>query len=177
VLSLGASGWVHSVVFMLTGLFVIAAAIAFRRHLGVGAGHRSWGFLAFSGLMVILAGVSLPDPTGGSFSLHGTIHLAAGGLGFIAFAVATFIVARRFFGSSPTGWAWFSLAAGILLLAGFGALASGTPSAVTVLLFTATVILSWAWLLFVSLKFYREADVIGRADAAALKSGQLKAAA
>ena len=170
VLSLGGAGWVHIVVFILTGLFVVAAAVAFSRHLAPGEGHRAWVFLGIYGLLLIVAGISLPDATGASFTLHGTLHLAAGGLGFIGFSVATFVVARRFFRTSARGWAWSTLAAGILLLVGFIGLASGKPTACTVLLFTVTVILSWTWLLLVSLKFYKEADVIGRRDAAALKS-------
>jgi hypothetical membrane protein len=168
VLSLGPRGWIHVTVFILTGLMVIAAAIAFRRHLEKSDGRLAWSFLGFYGLMLIVAGISRPDPTGGAFSLHGVVHLAAGGLGFVAFAVQALVLARRFFRRSQPGLGWLSVAAGVLLIVGFGAIASGTSSAAIVLLFTGTVILSWVWLSLVSLRFYREADVIGRQDAAAL---------
>jgi hypothetical protein len=170
VLSLGPRGWIHIVVFILTGLMVAAAAVAMRRHLAPGLGRSAAGFLGFYSLMLVLAGIFQPDPTGGSPTLHGILHLAAGGLGFIAFAVTTFVLARRFFRQSARGWAWFSIAAGALLIIGFGFIASGTSSALAVLVFTGTVILSWVWLTLVSLRFYREADAIGRADAQALKS-------
>jgi len=167
VLSLGSRGWIHITVFILTGLMVAAAAVAFRRHFEPKLGRSAWVFLAFYGLMLVLAGIFPPDPTGATrVTLHGLLHLAAGGLGFIAFAVSAFIVARRFFRSGMRGWAWFSIVAGGLLLLGFVAIASGTSTSFTVLLFTATVILSWAWLSVVSVRFYREADAIGRADAA-----------
>ncbi|CAN5333862.1 hypothetical protein BH09ACT1_BH09ACT1_12780 [soil metagenome] len=171
ILSLGSRGWIHVVVFILTGLMVVAAAIAFRRHLAPKPGRTAWAFLAFYGVMLILVGICRPDATGGDPTAHGILHLAAGGLGFIAFAISTFIVARRFLRQSNSGWAWFSIAAGVLLLVGFIAIASGTSTSVTVLLFTATVILSWVWLSLVSLRFYREADAIGRADAAKLANG------
>jgi hypothetical membrane protein len=170
VLSLGPHGWIHIVVFILTGLMVIAAAVAFRRHFELGRGRAAWAFLAFYGLMLVVAGIFRPDPTGGTPSAHGLVHLAAGGLGFIAFAISAFIVARRFFRAALKGWAWLSVAAGVLLLVGFGAIASGTSSAFTVLLFTATVVLSWVWLSLVSVRFYREADAIGRADAASINA-------
>jgi hypothetical protein len=145
--------------------------VAMRRHLEPKLGRSAWLFLAFYGLMLILAGIFLPDPTGATtLTLHGLLHLAAGGLGFVAFAVSAFILARRFFRRALRGWAWFSIIAGALLIIGFGAIASGTVSAAAILLFTAAVILSWVWLSLVSLRFYREADVIGRADAAAMKA-------
>jgi hypothetical membrane protein len=165
VLSLGSVGWIHITVFILSGLMLVAAAIGFRRHVRGNTGQSAWLFLAWYGLMLILAGIFLPDPTGGRPTPHGLLHLGAGGLGFVAFAVATFIVARRFILEKERGWGWFSIAAGVLLIVGFGAIASGTSSAFTVLLFTATVILSWVWLSLVSARFYREADATGRADA------------
>lgn len=165
VLSLGDRGWIHIAVFILTGVMVIAASIGFRRHLMPTLGHRSWAFLGVYGMLLVLAGVFLPDKTGGTPTLHGLLHLAAGGLGFIAFAVTTFIVARRFFRRNASGWAWFAIVSGVLLLIGFGAIASGTSTAFTVLLFTATVVLSWVWLSLVSRRFYREADEKGRSDA------------
>ena len=168
VLSLGDRGWIHIVVFLLTGLMVVTASVGFRRHLAQGLGHRSWVFLGAYGLLLILAGIFLPDPTGGTPTLHGLLHLASGGLGFVGFAVASFIVARRFFRQRAPGWAWFSIAAGVLLFVGFGAIASGKPTTFTVSLFTATVLLSWIWLSAVSRRFYREADEKGRADAATL---------
>jgi hypothetical protein len=175
VLSLGSRGWIHIVVFILTGLMVLAAAVALRRHLAPKFGRSAALFLGFYGAMLILAGIFQPDPTSGAPTWHGLLHLAAGGLGFIAFAITTFIVARRFFRQSSAGWAWFSIVSGALLIVGFGFIASGTSSAVTVLVFTATVVLSWVWLSIVSVRFYREADAIGRADALALTKQGVRA--
>jgi hypothetical membrane protein len=166
VLSLGPRGWIHITVFILTGLMVVAAALALRRHLEPKSGRSAWVLLALYGLMLVLAGVFRPDPTGGSPTLPGLLHLAAGGLGFVAFAISAFIVARRFLRRGDSGWGWFSIVAGVLLLGGFVAIASGKPSSFTVPLFTAAVIVSWGWLSAVSVRFYREADARGRADAA-----------
>jgi hypothetical membrane protein len=162
LLSLGPRGWVHIVVFVLTGLMVIAAAIGIRRHVRGGKGDTSWGYLAFYGLALVLAGAFLPDLPSSTPTVHGVLHLAAGGLGFVGFAVTTFVLARRFSSTRQKGWAVFSIVSGVLLLVGFGVLATGSTSTVAVLGFTATVILSWVWLSVVSVLFYREAAIAGR---------------
>jgi hypothetical membrane protein len=158
LLSLGERGWIHITVFVLTGLMVAAAGIGFRRHLGGVAGPA----LVVYGALLVLAGVFPPDGPGSGFTAHGLLHLAAGGLGFVAFAVAAFATARRFSRAGSRGWAAFSAVAGVLLLVGFVAVASGSTAAPVVLGFTAAVVLSWAWLAAASVRLYREADAAGR---------------
>ena len=162
LLSLGPSGWVHIVVFILTGLMVAAAGVGFRRHALGAAGPA----LILYGALLVVAGIAVPDAPGGSFTVHGLVHLAAGALGFIAFAVAAFSTARRSAREGARGWAAFSVVAGALLLAGFIAIASGSTSAVAVLGFTATVLLSWVWLALASIRTYRQAHEAGRIPAA-----------
>jgi hypothetical membrane protein len=158
LLSLGPHGWVHVGVFLLTGLMVAAAGVGFRRHLRNLAGPA----LVAYGALLVVAGLARPDAMGAGFSAHGVLHLAAGGLGFVAFAVAAFSTARRFRRQGAGGWAVWSLVAGIALLVGFVGVASGSSSASVILGFTAAVVLSWTWLATVSVRLYREAADEGR---------------
>lgn len=158
LLSLGPHGFFHVLVFVLTGVMVAAAGVGLRRHAGGAAGPA----LVAYGLLLVVAGLARPDAPGGGFSTHGLLHLAAGGLGFVAFAVAAFALARRFARTGSRTWATWSLLAGVLLLVGFVGVASGASSALVVLGFTAAVVLSWVWLATVSVRCYREAAEDGR---------------
>jgi len=162
LLSLGPTGWVHVTVFILTGLMVAAAGVGFRRHARNAAGPA----LIVYGALLVVAGIAVPDAPGAGFSTHGLVHLAAGGFGFIAFAVAAFSTARRFAREGARGWAAFSIVAGVLLLLGFVGVASGSTAAPVVLGFTATVLLSWVWLALASVRTYRQAHEAGRIPAA-----------
>ena len=163
LLSLGPHGWVHVVVFVLTGLMVMAAGIGFRRQ----ARNLAGPALVAYGVLLVVAGLARPDAPGAGFSLHGVLHLAAGGLGFVAFAVAALSMARRFRREGARGWAAWSLVAGLALLVGFLGVASGSVAAPVILGFTATVVLSWTWLSTVSVQLYREAAEESRVDSAA----------
>jgi succinate-acetate transporter protein len=91
------------------------------------------------------------------------LHLLVGGLGFVAFAVAAFLLARQLARTSRT-WAVLSVVAGILLLVGFAAIAAGGGNIVANVAFTVVVILAWAWFSWVSVIFYREAALEGRIE-------------
>ena len=169
-LSLGGAGWVHVAVFIVTGLMLLAAAVGFRRHLAGQPGSGSSIWLGAYGVLLLVAGLATPDPTGGSFSAHGAIHLAAGGLGFVAFSVASFLLVRRFRSSGAPRLAAFSVAAGVVLLAGFVGIAAAGTSPFGVLGLTVAVLVSWAWLTTASLRLYAEAAEIGRAEALHLAS-------
>ena len=89
-------------------------------------------------------------------SLHGLLHLAFGGLGFIGLVVCCLIRARHFKKDDGGAWSVFSLATGVLFLAAFIGIASGGAStSVGVLAFTAAVLLAWTWLFLASLRDYR----------------------
>lgn len=162
LLSLGGAGWVHVAVFILTGLMTAAAAIGYRRHLPSGAGRRAWLFLLLYGILLIVAGIALPDAAGAGFSVHGMLHLLAGGLGFIAFAVWSFAMARRLRAGASGSGAAVSVAVGVLLIVGFVAIAASGGSAVATIGLTVVVVLAWAWLTVVSVRMYREAALAGR---------------
>lgn len=161
LLSLGPHGWFHVLVFVVTGVMVAAAGVGVRRHARGVAGPA----LVVYGALLVVAGLARPDAPGTGFSTHGVLHLAAGALGFIAFAVAALATARRFARRGSRTWATWSLVAGVLLVLGFVGVASGSSSAVVVLGFTASVVLSWVWLATVSVRYYREAGEEGRAPA------------
>ena len=165
-LSLGPAGWVHVLVLVLTGLMVVAAAIGFRRHLE-SRGRAAWAWLAGYGVLLVVAGLALPDRASGPGTVHGLVHLAAGGLGFVAFAVACFLLAARFGASGATRLRWSGIGAGALLLVTFVALAATAGASAAVVAFTIGVVASWAWLAAASVHLYAEAAEIGRREAAA----------
>lgn len=166
LLSLGPHGWVHVLVFVLTGLMVAAAGAGFRRHAGGVAGPA----LVAYGVLLVLAGFAKPDAPGRGSTAHGLVHLAAGGLGFVAFAVAALALGRRFARAGRRGWTAWSVVAGVLLLVGFVGVASGSSAAPVILGFTAAVVLSWLWLATASVQLYREAAEEGRTAPSARSS-------
>ena len=162
LLSNGSLGWLQIANFVLTGLMVVACAIGMKRALAGGRG-ATWApiLLGVYGLGLILAGIFVADPMNGfpagapagrpdSISLHGILHIAAAGIGFICLAAACFVMARRY-------RKWFSIATGALFLAAFAGLASGSGSAVVVIAFWVALIVAWAWIAAVSIHLYREA--------------------
>jgi hypothetical membrane protein len=158
LMSNGSLGWIQIATFIVSGALVIAGAVGVRQRLLPGRGSTSAPILlAIYGLGLIGAGLFIADPMDGfppgtppgppaAMSWHGPLHFMAGGIGFIGLVGATFVFARRFAGLREYGWATFSLATGVLFLAGFGNIASGSRAPWVNLAFTAVVVLSWAWL-------------------------------
>lgn len=170
LLANGPWGWVQMVNLIITGLMVIAAAMGYRRRLTTGTGRR-WAprLLAVYGVSLVAAGIFTADPMSGfpvgtpeggpvAPSLHGILHLAAGSVGFLALIVTTFVLARRFLKAGRRTRGAFSVATGVVFLAGFVGIASGSASVLTNLGFTAAVILMWAWLTATSVHLYRDAS-------------------
>jgi hypothetical protein len=164
LMSNGSLGWIQVASFIVSGLLVIAAAAGMRQRLHPGRAG-TWGpiLLGLYGLGLIGAGIFVADPMDGfppgtpagppgSMSWHGPLHFMAGGIGFIGLVGATLVFARRFVALRDWRWATFSLATGVLFLAGFANIASGARAPWINLAFTAVVVLSWAWLSAVSAK-------------------------
>ena len=167
LLSNGSLGWIQVANFLLTGAMVVASAVGVRRALRAGPG-ATWGplLLVLFGLGMIGAGIFVADPMNGfpagapegqptTISGHGLLHLACAGLGFVGFAAATFVIARRFAHERRATWAWFSRATGVAFLAGFAGLASGSSSPLVVLAFWAVLLLAWAWLAALAIDLLR----------------------
>jgi hypothetical protein len=166
LLANGSLGWIQIANLIGSGLMVGACAVGLRRALTPGRAAR-WAprLIAGCGLGMILAGVFTADPARGfplgtpharqPVSWHGLAHLVAGGLGFVCLASACFVLAGRYGTDRRPGWASWSRATGVLFLAGFVAVATGTDSPVATIGFTLAVVLVWAWLAAVAVERYR----------------------
>jgi len=168
LLANGPWGWIQVANLVLTGLMVVAAAVGYRRRMTSGPGRR-WTprLLAVYGASLVAAGIFTADPMLGfpagtpdgppaSISIHGILHIVAGGVGFMALIVATFVLARRFGHEGRRMYAAFSIATGAVFLAAFAGIASGSSTPATNLAFTAAVILMWVWVSATSLRLYRQ---------------------
>lgn len=167
LLSNGSLGWIQVVNFLLTGAMVIACAAGMARALKAGPG-ATWAprLLAVYGLGMIGAGLFAADPMNGfpagapagrpaTVSTHGILHLAFAGVGFLCLVAACVMFARRFLAEKKTPWAVFSVVTGVLFLAAFAGLASGSSSQAVVLFFWAALITVWTWIGSVALHLYR----------------------
>ena len=162
----GDLGWIQIATFLITGAMTVAAAVGIRRALGAGR-SSAWasGLIGGFGAGLVAAGFFRADPSDGfppgtpagmgEPSWHGMVHFAVAGVGFICLVAACFVLAGRFSRNGESGWAWFSGATGGLFAVSFVALSSGAGGATAILLFTAAVVLVWAWLAAISVKLYR----------------------
>lgn len=167
LMSNGDFGWIQVASFMLSGLLVIAGALGIRRALR-GSPAGLWGplLLGVYGLGLIGAGAFVADPMDGFPpgtppgppavpTWHGSLHFIAGGIGFLALIAGCFVFARRFAILRQSAWMAYSLATGLLFLAGFMAIASGSKQPWIVSAFTAAVVLAWTWLTALPLRLRR----------------------
>lgn len=169
LLTAGDFGWIQVVNFLLTGAMIVAAAVGIRRAMPTGRG-RTFGplLLGVHGVGMFAAGIFRADPAygfpagtpdgPGTMSWHGIGHFAAGGIGFLCFIAACLVFTRRFAGEGRRGWAIFSAVTGVVFLAGFVGIASGSAGPVTTLPFVVAVVLSFVWLATLSVRLYREQE-------------------
>ena len=164
LLANGDLGWIQTLNFLVTGILLIAGAVGVKRALRSDPGSR-WAprMLGLYGLGLIGASIFSADPALGfppgtplennPISGHGLMHFVVGTIGFIGFIAACFIFARRFRSLQEPGWAWYSLITGILFLASFVGIASGSKGPVS-LIFAIAVVLGFTWIsaLLASLK-------------------------
>lgn len=166
LLSNGDLGWIQITNFVLTGLMTIAGSVGLRRALNPGRG-RTWAPLLVGayGASLIGAGIFTADPAPGfpvgapattTISWHGMLHFMIGGVGFACLIAACFVLAGRFASAGKAGLAWFSRVTGVVFLAGFVGIASGSQGP-TVLAFVAAVIVVWTWMSSVCVSLYRTA--------------------
>ena len=141
LLSNGELGWIQIANFMVTGALLIAASIGMRRVLR-GSRGGTWGpaLLGVYGVGLICAGIFSADPgmgfppgtpEAGTITTKGLMHFVFGAIGFFGFVSACFVFARRFRSLGQSGWAIYSLATGVLFLAAFAGIASGSQGGVT----------------------------------------------
>lgn len=168
LLANGQEGWIQISNFIVTGAMVVAFAAGLRRVLRPGWGAR-WAPALFTayGLGLVAAGGFRADPAlgfppgtpagPGAVSWHGLLHLGAAGVGFGCLIAAGFVLARRLSSDDRRGWAAFSRLTAIVLLAGFGAAATGAGHVAANLAFTAAILFTWAWVSALSVHHYRSA--------------------
>lgn len=164
LLMLGAGGWVQSLNLILSGLMVLAAALGFARATQP-AGAAKWvaGLLGTYGLALIGGGIFAPDPMPGfppgtteaGASLSGILHLAFGGVGFLALASAAFVVAGWLARRGAVGFARLSRLSGAVILIGFLSGAALSANVIGVVLLWVAVVAGWAWLAAASVYAYR----------------------
>ncbi len=106
-LSTGDLGWVQILTFVLTGLGLLALAVAHGRVVTEGVGRRAVPvLLGIAGVTFVLAGVFVMDPENGfpvgtpdrpaeSMSWHGVAHSVAAALAFTALAAAAVVLTVR----------------------------------------------------------------------------------
>lgn len=168
LLSNGSLGWIQIANFIVTGAFVIAAAVGMARAL---AGRSAWAprLLGVYGAGLVAAGIFVADPMNGfpigtpagrpeTLSIHGILHIVVAAIGFLCLVAACFVMARVYARERRRRWMVFSLATGIVFLVAFGGVASGSTSAVVVLGFWAGVIIAFTWIAAVSIDLYRQAS-------------------
>ncbi|MBO3747256.1 DUF998 domain-containing protein [Streptosporangiaceae bacterium NEAU-GS5] len=162
LLSNGDLGWIQITNFVVTGLMVMAAAVGLAR----AAGGWAPRLVGLYGLSLVAAGALRADPMLGfpigtpegpltSISWHGMGHLVAGSVGFAGLIAACLVFGRRFAREGRRGWAAFSRITGLVFVASFAGIASGTANTVITLAFVGAVVLAWCWLAAVSAHYYR----------------------
>lgn len=168
LLALGHLGWIQQANLILTGVMTIVGAVGARRAIGRFADAGKWAprLLAGYGLGLIGAGIfradaadgfppGTPDGRAAHVSVHGTMHLLFGSLGFACLIAACFVIARSYYRRADTTRALVSGAVGVVFAAGFAGIATGTASEAVNLGFTAAVVISSAWLTAVAVDLYR----------------------
>jgi Protein of unknown function (DUF998) len=157
LLANGDLGWIHVTMMVATGLLTVAAAFGLRQALTSGPGRtRGPILIGVYGLGVSVAGLLTADPAlgfppgtpGGQaliLSWHGIGHLVAGSIGFLGLIVACFVFARRFQSEGKPLWAAYSSITGVVFLAGFVGIASGSANPTVNAAFGMAAIVAWAW--------------------------------
>jgi hypothetical protein len=148
-LALGQWGWVQQANFVVTGTLMLGFAIGLRGHHG-----SLWGSLLVGAYAVGLigAGVFVTDPPGSPrVNVHGLLHNLFSLVVFTALPLACVVLAAGFARSGSVGWAIYSAASGVLVLAGlilFSLAFGGVVGLAGVggLIQRGTILVGWAWL-------------------------------
>ena len=172
LLSNGPLGWIQLAAFLVSGLATIAFAVGARRALACRAGG-TWGprLIGTYGAGLMAAGMLRADPADGfgpgapagraaHISWHAAGHVVAASIGFLALSAACFVFARYFSSQSQRGLAWYSRSTGLIFLAGFGGVASGSGSSAVILPFYAAVLAAFTWMAVVAVHAYRRTGQI-----------------
>lgn len=159
VLMLGDGGWMQITNLALSGVMVLVAGVGMSR-----AGARGAGIgVGIYGVAMVASAIFPPDPMPGfppgqdgatTMSASGILHFAFGGIGFVAFAVAAFLLGGWLARHGERGRAVWSRVAGVVILVGFIGGAALGPAGMGGLWLA--VVVGFAWLLLASIRLYRE---------------------
>jgi hypothetical protein len=167
LLSNGELGWIHMANLIISGSLVIGAAVGMRWAMREKQGI-SWGpiLLSIYGLGLVLSGIFRADPAMGfppgtpenasAISSSGMLHFLTGGIGFLGLIAACFVFAHRFAKLREEAWTTSSVATGVIFLAGFIGIASGSGNGWTIFGFWLAVIAAWIWVSSLSGKLRKE---------------------
>jgi hypothetical protein len=158
-LMLGDGGWMHTINLALSGVMVCVAGVGMARAAARGTGIG----VGVYGLAMVASAIFPPDPMPGfppgqdgatAPSVSGLLHFAFGGIGFVAFAVAAFLLGRWLIRHGERDRAVWSRTAAVVILVGFvGGAALGPAGMAGIWL---AVVIGFAWLLLASVRLYRE---------------------
>jgi hypothetical protein len=167
LLSNGDLGWIQMANFVVNGLLFVAGAAGIRRALPGGPG-RTWGPLLIGvfGVGLVVAGFFTADPAHGfppgtdaaanAVSWHGLVHFIVAGVAFVALIAACLVFARRFAAQGQWGWTAYSAATGVLFLAAFAGIATGSSQAWINVAFVVMALLAFGWVSALSAKLLNE---------------------
>lgn len=166
-LSLGPGGWVQVTNFIICGALIFGFAFGLKHVLHTGRGS-TWGpiLLGLVGLCMIGAGIFVTDPGLGypheastiALTVHGTIHSLISLCAFIALPAACFVLARRDAANpAARGWAWYSVASGLVVaiffvLTGVATALNG-PGGLTQRIL---LIVGWGWIALLAIRLLRK---------------------
>ncbi len=126
-LSIGESGWMQRVNFLITGLLLLVFALGLRR----AARGTIWGpvLVGLVGIGLMGAGLFVADPFNGYppgtpllptvRSTHGILHDLFGVPVFLGLPIACLVFSRRFAKEGERGWAIYSVLTCVSMLAVF----------------------------------------------------------
>jgi hypothetical protein len=167
LLANGPLGWIQVATFLLAGAMTVAFAVGAHRALAGRAGGK-WGprLIGLYGAGLMAAGLLRADPADGfgpgapagkaaHISWHGDGHLIAASIGFIALIAACFVIARYFSRQGRRAMAIYSRITGVVFLAGFAGVTTGSSSSAIVLPFCVAILAAFAWLAVVAVSLYR----------------------
>jgi hypothetical protein len=167
LLANGPLGWIQVATFVVAGAMTIAFAVGAHRALAGRAGGK-WGprLAGVYGAGLMAAGLLRADPAdsfgpgapagkAAHISWHGDGHLISASIGFIALIAACFVIARYFSREGRRGMAVYSRVTGVVFLASFAGVTTGSSSSAIVLPFYAAVLAAFTWLAIVSIHLYR----------------------
>ncbi len=143
-LSIGPSGWVQILNFVVAGVLTVLGSVGLRRAIGGWAPR----LLAVNGAGMVAAGFFVMDPLGAPLTWHSYGHMAAGTISFGTLIAACYVLGRRYRKAGDQRRAVASRVAGTALLVGDLYAMSGSPAGSLAL--AAGAITAMLWVSFVA---------------------------